>query len=77
MLPESQLDRFMVRLTIGYPDLKSEIDMLKQRQNTNPLDQVVRVACKEDIIKMQSMVENVFVHDSIYEYITLLLNRRE
>ncbi|NLP33651.1 MAG: MoxR family ATPase [Clostridiales bacterium] len=75
MLPESQLDRFMVRLTIGYPDLKSEIDMLKQRQNTNPLDQVVRVACKEDIIKMQSMVENVFVHDSIYEYITLLVEQ--
>ena len=72
MLPESQLDRFMIKLTMGYPDRKSEIDILKQRQNTNPLDQVVTVACKEDIIAMQNMVENVFIHDSIYEYITLL-----
>ena len=38
MLPESQLDRFMVRLSMGYPDMKSEIGILKQRQNSNPLE---------------------------------------
>jgi len=75
MLPESQLDRFMVRLTMGYPDLKSEISILKQRQNSNPLDQVDTVACTEDILAMQTIVEDVFVHDSIYEYITLLIEQ--
>lgn len=75
MLPESQLDRFMVRLTMGYPDLKSEINILKQRQNSNPLDQVETVACREDILIMQNLVEDVFVHDSIYEYITLLIEQ--
>jgi len=75
MLPESQLDRFMVRLTMGYPDMKSEIGILKERQNANPLDKVIRVVEKEDILKMQSLVEEVFVHDSIYEYITLLVQQ--
>ncbi len=72
MLPESQLDRFMIRLSIGYPDMKSEIGILKERQNSNPLDKVERVVEKEDILAMQNLVEGVFIHDSIYEYITLL-----
>jgi MoxR-like ATPase len=75
MLPESQLDRFMIRLTMGYPDIKSEIGILKERSNTNPLDNVVRVACKEDILAMQNLVEEVYIHDSIYEYITLLVKQ--
>lgn len=73
MLPESQLDRFMVRLSIGYPDMKSEIYILKERQGTNPLDNVVRIAEKEEILEMQDLVEEVFIHDSIYEYITELV----
>lgn len=73
MLPESQLDRFMVRLSMGYPDLKSEIGILKERQSSNPLDRVVQVVERDEIISMQSMVENVYIHDSIYEYITLLV----
>lgn len=75
MLPESQLDRFMVKLSMGYPDLKSEIGILKERQNANPLDNVVRVVEKEDIITMQNAVEEVYIHDSIYEYITLLVQQ--
>lgn len=78
MLPESQLDRFMVRLSIGYPDMQSEIYILKERQATNPLDNVVQVVEKEEILKMQNLVEEVFIHDSIYEYITnLVQNTRE
>ncbi len=73
MLPESQLDRFMIRLTMGYPDIKSEIGILKERQNNNPLENVVRVVEKDDILMMQSMVDEVYVHDSIYEYITFLV----
>lgn len=75
MLPESQLDRFMVRLSMGYPDLKSEIGIMKERQNINPLDNVIRIVEKEDIQAIQNMVENVYVHDSIYEYITLLVQQ--
>ncbi|HKL99468.1 MAG TPA: MoxR family ATPase [Mobilitalea sp.] len=75
MLPESQLDRFMIRLTMGYPDIRSEIGILKERQNNNPLDRVVRVVDQNEILLMQNVVEEVFVHDSIYEYITLLVQQ--
>ncbi len=73
MLPESQLDRFMVKLSMGYPDRKSEIGILKERHSANPLDNVNRVVEKEEILQMQGMVEKVFVHDSIYDYITNLV----
>lgn len=75
MLPESQLDRFMIKLSMGYPDRKSEIGILKERQSSNPLDKVVKVVEKEDILTMQNLVEEVFIHDSIYEYITLLVEQ--
>lgn len=75
MLPESQLDRFMIRLTMGYPDMKSEIGILKERQNNNPLEKAVQVVDKDEILMMQNLVEEVFVHDSIYEYITLLVQQ--
>lgn len=73
MLPESQLDRFMVKLSMGYPDRKSEIGILKERHSANPLDNVNRVVEKEEILQMQGLVEKVFVHDSIYDYITNLV----
>lgn len=75
MLPESQLDRFMVKLTMGYPDIQSEIELLKDRSNANPLERVSRIVEREDILTMQGLVEEVYVHDSIYEYITLLVQQ--
>ena len=75
MLPESQLDRFMVRLSMGYPDIQSEIGILKERQTSNPLENVVQVVEQEEISWMQTMVEEVFIHDAIYEYIALLVQQ--
>lgn len=75
LLPESQLDRFMVRLSMGYPDMVSEIELLKDRQFYNPLDQVKQVVELDDILMMQNMVKGVFVHDSIYEYIAMLVQQ--
>ena len=75
MLPESQLDRFMVKLTIGYPDRESEIEILKERQGQNPLDDINIISDKNEIIVMQEIVQDVFVHDSIYEYIALLAEK--
>jgi len=73
MLPESQLDRFMVKLTMGYPDMRSEVNILKGRQNINPMELVKKVVNREDILKMQTMVEQIFIHDSIYDYIVNLI----
>lgn len=75
MLPDSQLDRFMVRLSMGYPVPESEIAMMKARSNTNPLDDVACVLSKEELIRCRKEAENVYVHDRIYEYITALVGQ--
>ena len=78
MLPESQLDRFMVRLSMGYPDISSEVEILKGRTTKDPLELVTRVIGSEDLVYMQQLVDRVFVHDAVYEYIaTLILQTRE
>lgn len=78
MLPESQLDRFMVRLSMGYPDIVSEVEILKGRQSKEPLSDVTRVIRREELLFIQQMVDNTYVHDAVYEYIArLVLNTRE
>lgn len=75
LLPESQLDRFMVRLSMGYPDLAGEIGVLKGRQNGNPLDIVDRVIDKETLIMLGNEADKVFVHDVIYDYLVKLVQK--
>lgn len=72
MLPESQLDRFMIKLTMGYPDLSSEAHMLKSRHNAEPMDSVKCVAEETDIVALQQLVDQIYVDDRIYEYIASL-----
>lgn len=68
-LPESQLDRFMLKLHIGYPTLEQEIMMLKGRKMENPLEQVQPVLTAEEILEMQKQVREIFVHDNAYRLI--------
>ena len=72
MLPDSQLDRFMVCVSMGYPSLQDEVSILKGRQDTNPLDYVKAVATKEDIIAMRDIVKDIYTDDKIYEYIAAI-----
>ena len=72
-LPESQMDRFTVRLTMGYPSLDNEVTMLKDRQSTNPLTNVEAVASAFDIIEMRKKVDSIFRSDEIFEYIARLI----
>ena len=76
-LPESQLDRFMVRLTMGYPDLKSEVLILKG-ENNNRMENIAAVVSLDEIIEMQKIINDLHVDDSIFEYIAnLVLKSRE
>ena len=75
MLPSSQLDRFMVRLKMGYPDFKSQINILKERHISNPLDELKEVVTKEELLQMQEEVREVYIADEIYEYITRLTEK--
>lgn len=75
MLPDSQLDRFMVRLSMGYPDLRSEVNMLKNRSMQDPIDEVKKVITRDKLIRMQQEVEEVYVHETLYEYMVWLIQR--
>ncbi len=72
-LPESQTDRFTVRLTMGYPNFENELNMLRDRQGANPLDKIQPAASAYDIIEMRRKVENIFRSDEILEYIVRLV----
>ena len=59
LLPYAQMDRFLVRLSVGYPDRDAQIAMLRARQDENPLDRVCQVASREDVLAMQTAVRAV------------------
>ena len=69
MLPESQLDRFMVSLSMGYPDHSALVELLRDRQQENPLEKVIS---KEEVLELQKQVQKVYMADSILEYIATL-----
>ena len=69
MLPESQLDRFMVCMSIGYPKPSEEIDIIRSRRASNPLEQVVPALEEGELVHMQEEVTGIFIHDEIYQYI--------
>lgn len=72
MLPSSQLDRFMIKLEMGYPDFKSQVDILKDRHTENPLNSVCAVIDVNQLMAMQKAVTEVYISDKIYEYVTRL-----
>lgn len=72
MLPESQLDRFMVMLSVGYPSVESEVRMMRERGGRNPLDQVRQMLTKDELIAMQREAASVDVSPLIYQYIAYL-----
>lgn len=72
MLPEAQLDRFMIQLSIGYPDLKTQVTILRDREKDDPLAHIACVAAAEDIEKLKQEVKSVFVDEKICTYIALL-----
>lgn len=72
MLPESQLDRFMLKLSMGYPDAASEVSILLGKNGDNPLNEVQTVLNADEIIEMQNEVEAIYVDRAIYEYIVML-----
>jgi len=72
LLPYAQLDRFVVKLSIGYPDRASEKEVIRGRQTANPLESVESVVAADDVIRMQDEVSQITVRDSIIDYIARL-----
>jgi len=68
-LPEAQLDRFLVRLDIGYPTLEVEVDILKSHVHSEPLDRIQPTLRLEQVRQLQQDVADVHTDDNILEYI--------
>ncbi len=68
-LPESQLDRFMLRLRIGYPEINDEKQILRDREYSDPLNDVRPVMSASEIVELQQSVADVSVDDSLVEYL--------
>ena len=76
LLPDSQMDRFAIRISMGYPSIDDEIDMIANRSNNvNPLTEVKPVCTIEDICKMQEEVGNMYVKHRVLKYIVALVDR--
>lgn len=68
-LPEAQLDRFLMKVTLGYPDEASENAMLLRFERTDPLDTLESVVGPQDILQMQESIRTVRVEESVRQYI--------
>ena len=75
MLPNSQLDRFMVKLSIGYPDVVSQAEILADRHTENPVDKVEQVVSDEELKEMIQKANEVYIAKSVYEYIAKLVQK--
>lgn len=73
-LPQAQLDRFSVKISLGYPSVDEEVNMLLNRRTENPLDKLDYVISKKEFEDMQNSVKEVFVNESIARYIATLVN---
>ena len=73
LLPDSQMDRFLIRLSLGYPDPKDEVTMVLNRQEGNPLQSLRTVLSRDQLCALQNTVERTFISDSVVSYIVRLV----
>ncbi|MEE0958280.1 MAG: MoxR family ATPase [Ruminococcus sp.] len=73
MLPDSQTDRFMIKLSMGYPQEDAELAMLLNRSTENPLDNIIPVISKHRFLELQNEVNNVFINEKLAQYMVQLV----
>ncbi len=71
-LPEAQIDRFLIRLSLGYPDAADESEILLRLQHRHPISEVEQVVSVDELLKAQSIVREVYVEASVREYIVAM-----
>ena len=75
MLPNSQLDRFLIRVSMGYPDHKSSVNIPRDRHIDNPLDRAYAVVNKEELLGLVQEVRKVHMTDAVLDYVTTLVEK--
>lgn len=73
LLPDSQMDRFAIRLSIGYPEPKDEREMVLNRQKGNPLAQVQQVMTRRELLALQEQVDAVYIKPEMVDYVVALI----
>jgi MoxR-like ATPase len=73
-LPEAQLDRFLIRVNLGYPSLEDEIAVLDLQEQRHPIDEISQVTTSAEILQLQRAVRDVYVDPLIKQYIVSLAN---
>ena len=73
-LPEAQLDRFMIKVNIGYPHADAEVNILELYRQSNPIEELQPVATDEDILYLQKKVREIHVEKELNEYIVRIVN---
>ena len=73
LLPDSQMDRFMVRLSLGYPSCKDEIAMIRDRQGAEPLKQVQSVVTARELVLLRQAVKETFIGEEVTAYTVNLI----
>ncbi len=72
-LPEAQLDRFILKLTMGYPSLADELEMLERTSKEHPIESLSSVMTKEELVLIQKEVRNVYIEKNVQQYIVNLV----
>ena len=73
LLPTAQLDRFLIRTSMGYPDAQSQIDILKERHHENPLDKLTAAVSREQLLSLMNDARQVHISDPVYAYVVELV----
>lgn len=74
LLPDSQLDRFMISMRMGYPDMQDEIEIARGKSLRTQPQEIRPVLEAQELLALQNLVERVFIHDNIYKYIVRLVD---
>ncbi|MDX1615917.1 MAG: MoxR family ATPase [Candidatus Promineifilaceae bacterium] len=74
-LPEAQLDRFLLRIRLGYPDKEQEIEILDRQQYQHPIDSLSQVVDVEELLAAQAAIKDIYLDDLVKEYIIELVRR--
>ncbi len=68
-LPEAQLDRFFMRISLGYPDSAQEVAIMDDREHVDPINQLAAVCSPEDIVKLQKKADDIYIDALVKQYI--------
>ncbi len=73
-LPEAQLDRFMLKITMGYPNVNEEMEILSRYENNDPIETLASVAAADDLLWLQNQAKRIFCSKAIKRYVALIAN---